>query len=197
MRAIRTGTTALLLLAALAPLDAQQATGMIPIVIETSLGRIEAEVDSLHAPRTAANFMRYVDAGMYTNSSFFRAVTMQNQPRDSVRIEVIQGGASKEARGAGFPAIELERTSITGLRHQHGILSMARGGPNSATDQFFVVIGDQPSLDFGGHRNPDGQGFAAFGRVTKGMEVVRAIQGGAVNAQALVAPVIILRIYRR
>ncbi|MEO7455974.1 MAG: peptidylprolyl isomerase [Gemmatimonadaceae bacterium] len=188
---------ALLCLVVAATARAQSPAGRIPIVIETSAGRIEAEVDSAHAPVTAANFLRYVDGKLYDAGSFFRVVTPANQPNDSVRIEVIQGGMSQAHRGDRFPAIELERTSVTGLKHVDGTLSMARGGANTATDNFFVVIGDQPSLDFGGHRNLDGQGFAAFGRVTKGMDVVRKIQAGAVNVQALVAPVTIVRVYRR
>ena len=94
-------------------------------------------------------------------------------------------------------AIALERTSDTGLRHTDGTLSMARAGPDTAQSQFFVCIGEQPALDFGGHRNPDGQGFAAFGRVTEGMDIVRQIQGGALEGQRLVEPIRIESIRRR
>lgn len=175
---------------------AQQPAKPIPILIETSLGNIEAELDSAHAPITVTNFLRYVDGHLFDKGEFFRAVTMANQPDNAVKIEVIQ---SRRARGAagGFPAIDLERTSLTGLRHLDGTLSMARSGPNTARDQFFVTIGAQPELDFGGKRNADGQGFAAFGQVTNGMSIVRAIQTGAVNAQNLVTPIEILRIIRR
>jgi peptidyl-prolyl cis-trans isomerase A (cyclophilin A) len=110
-----------------------------------------------------------VDGGFYDGGRFHRTVTPANQPNDTVRIEVVQAGANPARSGAGFPAIQLERTSVTGLRHKDGTLSMARAGPNSATSDFFICIGDQPALDFGGHRNLDGQGFAAFGRVTEGM----------------------------
>jgi peptidyl-prolyl cis-trans isomerase A (cyclophilin A) len=186
-----------MLLALLATQSANaQSRGTIPITIETTLGRIDAELDSARAPVTVANFLRYVDAGLYTGGSFFRAVTKTNQPSDSVRIEVIQGGVGAEKRPQGFPPIPLERTSTTKLAHKDGTLSMARGGPDSATDQFFVVIGEQPSLDYGGHRNLDGQGFAAFGRVTKGMDVVRTIQGQSVEGQRIVSPVRILGITR-
>ena len=170
---------------------------LVPIRIETTVGNIDAELDSARAPATVANFLRYVDARLYDNGSFFRVVRMDNQPNDSVRIEVIQGGIAKEHRAEGFPAIALERTSVTSLRHVDGTLSMARGGPDSATDQFFIVFGSQPELDFGGRRNKDGQGFAAFGRVTKGLDVARIIQSGAANAQTLVAPITITRIARR
>jgi peptidyl-prolyl cis-trans isomerase A (cyclophilin A) len=114
-----------------------------------------------------------------------------------VKIEVIQGSVSPERDRDDFPPIAIERTDVTGLRHRDGTLSMARGGPNSATSSFFICIGDQPELDFGGKRNPDGQGFAAFGAVTGGMDVVRAIHASPANGQALTPPVRILNIARR
>jgi peptidyl-prolyl cis-trans isomerase A (cyclophilin A) len=171
--------------------------GMVRLVIETEKGDIEVALDSLHAPVTVANFLRYVDGGAYTNGTFYRAVTMANQPTDSVRIQVIQGGANpKRDSSLRFPPIPLERTSVTGLHHTDGTLSMARAGPNTATADFSICIGDQLSLDFGGHRNLDGQGFAAFGQVTSGMEVVRAIQASSVQAQRLMPPIGIRRIHR-
>jgi peptidyl-prolyl cis-trans isomerase A (cyclophilin A) len=85
--------------------------------------------------------------------------------------------------------VPLERTSVTGLRHLDGTLSMARDGPDTATSDFFICIGDQPSLDFGGKRNPDGQGFAAFGHVVGGMDVVRRIQAAPADGQSLTPPV--------
>jgi Peptidyl-prolyl cis-trans isomerase (rotamase) - cyclophilin family len=172
-------------------------SGLIPIRIVTQLGTIDAELDSARAPITVTNFLRYVDGHRYDGGSFFRAVTTSNQPTDSVRIEVIQGGAARSDTALRFSAIPLERTNVTGLHHGDGTLSMARAGPNTATDSFFITIGDQPSLDFGGHRNPDGQGFAAFGVITSGSDVVRRIQGQAVNGQLLVAPVAIVRVERR
>jgi peptidyl-prolyl cis-trans isomerase A (cyclophilin A) len=190
---------AILVLLAMAPAGAQQVPPrhVIPIRIVTSVGTIDAELDSARAPITVANFLRYVDAHLYDGGSFFRAVTTTNQPTDSVRIEVIQGGMPRGAAAEKFAAIPLERTSVTGLHHGDGTLSMARSGPNTATDNFFITIGEQPSLDFGGHRNPDGQGFAAFGVITSGRDVVRAIQGQAVNGQALVTPMVIIRVERR
>jgi peptidyl-prolyl cis-trans isomerase A (cyclophilin A) len=170
--------------------------GVVRVVIETDRGDIFVALDSSHAPRSVANFLRYVDGGFYTGGRFHRAVTATNQPRDTVRIEVIQGGADPQ-RPAGFPPIELERTSVTGLHHRDGTLSMARAGPNTATSDFFICIGDQPALDFGGHRNPDGQGFAAFGQVTAGMAIVRAIQGAPASGQQLTPPVTIRRIRRQ
>ncbi len=161
----------------------------VPVTIYTTSGEIDVAIDSVAAPITSANFLRYVRQGLYDGGSFFRVVRMDNQPTDSIRIEVIQGGANRDLEDRFFNPIELERTTDTGLMHFDGTISMARGGPNTATDSFFFTIGDQHALDFGGMRNPDGQGFAAFGRVTAGMDVVRVIQSGEVNAQILVNPV--------
>jgi peptidyl-prolyl cis-trans isomerase A (cyclophilin A) len=166
----------------------------VAIVIETELGNIEATVDTA-APATAQNFLHYVDAGLYNNGIFHRTVKPDNQPNNDVKIEVIQGGPAADSKG--FPPIALERTSVTGLRHKNGTLSMARSQPDSATSDFFICIGDQPSLDYGGKRNPDGQGFAAFGVVTSGMELVRRIQNSPSEAQKLRPPVKILKISRR
>ena len=183
-------------LLAAAPLGAQQ-PGIIRVLIETDRGNISVALDSAHAPISVTNFLRYVDGGAYTSGRFHRAVTMANQPNDSVKIQVIQGGANPMRDSTlRFPPIELERTSVTGLRHRDGTLSMARAGANTATSDFFICIGDQPSLDFAGHRNLDGQGFAAFGQVTGGMEVVRAIQASPVAAQSLTPPITIKRIIR-
>jgi peptidyl-prolyl cis-trans isomerase A (cyclophilin A) len=173
------------------------ATGVrVPVVIETPLGAITVEVDAAAAPITAANYLAYVDGGHYVGGMFHRTVTMENQPDDSVRIEVIQGGANPDRPRDGAGPITLERTSVTGLRHVDGAVSMARREPDSARSDFFVCIGDQAELDFGGRRNPDGQGFAAFGRVTAGMDVVRAIQRSPHEDQRLTPPVPIIRIRR-
>lgn len=167
------------------------------VLFRTERGDIELEIDTVRAPVTGKNFLRYVDGGFFTNGSFYRVVRPDNQPSDSIRIEVIQAGQDREKRGQGFPAIELERTSVTGLRHVDGAISMARGGPNTATSSFFICLGAQPALDFGGMRNPDGQGFAAFGRVVRGLDVARRIQGEPAEGQNLVAPVAIHGATRR
>ena len=171
-------------------------SSVVEVVIETSQGDIVVEVDTVAAPITGANFLRYVDAGMYSGGSFFRVVTPDNQPQDSIRIEVIQGGANPDFRADFFDDIPLERTSETGLLHEDGTISMARGLPDSGNHSFFICIGAQPSLDFGGMRNPDGQGFAAFGKVTEGIDIVKMIQSGEVADQMLVQPVAILGAHR-
>jgi len=170
-------------------------TRPVAVVIETELGNIEAEIDAVHAPVSAANFLRYVDAALYDGGRFHRTVKPDNQPNNDVKIEVIQAGLAPGTKN--FPSIPLERTSVTGLSHKDGTLSMARNGPDTANSDFSICIGDQPSLDFAGKRNPDGQGFAAFGRVTAGMDVVRKIQAQPANGQRLSPPIKIFKIRRR
>ena len=170
-----------------------------PLVrIHTALGVIEAALYADKAPDTVANFLQYVDAGRYTSGQFHRTVTLHpdNQPNSLVKIEVIQGGVNPGFAEKDWPALALERTNATGLKHLDGTLSMARAGPDTATSDFFICVGDQPELDFGGKRNPDGQGFAAFGRVTKGLDIVRKIQTAPADGQKLTPPVRILKIER-
>lgn len=168
----------------------------VSVLIQTAVGDIVVEVDTTRAPVTAHNFLRYVDGGFYEGGSFYRVVRMDNQPTDSLRIEVIQAGMNPERRADAFDPIPLEGTNGTGLRHLDGTISMARAGPDTATSSFFICIGDQPELDEGGMRNPDGRGFAAFGRVTAGMDVVRTIQAGAAEGQTLAEPVGIVGAHR-
>ncbi len=144
--------------------------------LETPLGVIEVEVYPERAPVTAANFLHYADEGLFAEASFYRVVRLDNQPDDEVRIEVVQGGVRRLPPEQRVPPIAHETTAATGLRHRDGTLSMARSRPGTASSEFFICIGDQPELDFGGRRNPDGQGFAAFGRVVESMAVVRLIQ---------------------
>jgi len=127
------------------------------------------------APVTAANLLKYVDGKFFDGGVVNRAVRPDNTTRKDVEIQVIQFQSAAARSREEFPPIPLERTSVTGLRHTDGAVSMARDGPDTATSSFFITIGDQPSLDFGAARNPDGQGFAVFGRVVGGMDVVKKI----------------------
>ncbi|HEX2913469.1 MAG TPA: peptidylprolyl isomerase [Chloroflexia bacterium] len=167
------------------------------VEIQTELGNIIVELEATKAPHTTANFLRYVKAGHYRNTNFYRTVTPDNQPNDSVKIEVIQGGMGidtlLEAKSP-FPPIPIERTSETGLKHLDGTFSVSRLAADTGCSEFFICLGDQPELDFGGKRNPDGQGFAAFGQVVSGMEVVKAIQEAPHQAQNLTPPVKIINI---
>ena len=177
---------------------AQKPAKVVQVILTTELGEIEIEVDAGRAPVTAKNFLRYVDGGFYNGGRFHRTVTLNpdNQPNKEIKIEVIQGGIDPSKQSDEFPAIPLERTNKTGRLHKDGTISMARDAPDTATSDFFICIGDQPELDFGGKRNPDGQGFAAFGRVVRGRDVVRRIQAAAADGQSLRPPVKILRARR-
>jgi peptidyl-prolyl cis-trans isomerase A (cyclophilin A) len=185
---------------------AAEAQGAKPVRVrvQTTLGDIVLELDPVKAPGTTANFLKYVDAGHYDGGTFHRTVKMDNQPESTIKIEVIQAGVHADKAKAGFPPIALERTSVTGLKHVDGAISMARGTADSATSGWFICINDQPSLDFGGMRNPDGQGFAAFGRVVSGMDVVRKIQQAPsstdrktnTEAQKLTPPISVTKVSR-
>jgi peptidyl-prolyl cis-trans isomerase A (cyclophilin A) len=166
------------------------------VVIQTALGNIEVEVDSIHAPVTAGNFLRYVDLGFYRFGQFYRTVRRDNQPKDQVKIGVVQAGLDS-LRVKDFPPIRLERTKLTGLSHKDGTISMARDGPDTATSDFFICIGEQPQLNYGGRRNPDGQGFAAFGHVLVGMNVVKKIQEAPAQEQRLTPSIKIFNIMRK
>jgi peptidyl-prolyl cis-trans isomerase A (cyclophilin A) len=172
------------------PASAQQANPHV--LLRTQAGDIEVELDTVHAPSTTANFLRYVNGGFYDGGAFHRTVTPQNQPDKLIKIEVVQAGINPDRTKDSFPPIALERTSITGLHHTNGTLSMARNLPDSATSDFYICLGEQPELDFGGKRNPDGQGFAAFGHVIRGMDVARKIQALPAQGQKLIPPVKIL-----
>jgi peptidyl-prolyl cis-trans isomerase A (cyclophilin A) len=156
------------------------------VVIKTSIGEIEVEVDTINAPITAKNFLKHVDSGTYKNCVFYRVVRMDNQPKNEIKIEVIQGGVFVEVRFERIEAIKHETTKETGILHLNGTISMARMAPGTASTEFFICVNDQLELDFGGKRNPDGQGFAAFGRVVEGMDVVREIQKMKDEGQTLV-----------
>jgi peptidyl-prolyl cis-trans isomerase A (cyclophilin A) len=162
---------------------------VIAVQIRTELGPITLELHAKQAPITVANFLRYVDSGKYDGATFYRTLRRDNQRASDIPIQVIQGGVHGGAFSSAantppetFPPIAHETTRETGLKHVDGVISMARAAPGSATSEFFICIGDNPALDFGGMRNPDGQGFAAFGRVTAGMEIIRRIQAHASDA---------------
>ena len=176
--------------------SAARGQGIVRVTVQTEIGAIELAIDSARAPVTAANFLRYVDERRYEGGRFHRTVTPDNQPTNDVKIEVVQWSPAPRGDRERIPPIELERTNKTGLKHLDGTISMARAGPNTATGDVFICIGDQPELDFAGKRNADGQGFAAFGRVTSGMDVVRRIQRSPANGQSLTPPVRIVNIVR-
>jgi len=171
-----------------------------PVVeIETRFGNIEVELYPKQAPKSVATFLSYVDSGFYKNSSFYRVLNDVNQPSYSPKSEIIQGGIWKtNPRKAGsLPGIPHETTAESKLSHTDGTVSLARLEPGTANSEFFICIGDQPGYDFGGENNPDGQGYAAFGKVVKGMDVVRKIYNMPEDDQSFDPPVYIFDIKRK
>jgi peptidyl-prolyl cis-trans isomerase A (cyclophilin A) len=166
------------------------------VIITTDAGEIEVELEPERAPLTVANFLKYVDGGFYNGGVFHRTVRKDNQPNEANPIEVVQGGINPERRGDRLPPIPLERTKDTGVWHVEGAISMARTTPDTAQSDFFITLEDTPALDFGGKRNPDQQGFAAFGRVVRGLDVARKIQRGPADGQRLTPAVRIIKISR-
>lgn len=166
----------------------------IKCLIKTNMGNITVELYPQQAPITVNNFLFYVDKHLYDSSTFFRVCTPANEASKLVPIQVIQGGDMPDAKHAA--PIVMENTDKTDLRHKDGTISMARDEVNSATSEFFICINTQPSLDHGGTRNADGQGFAAFGKVIKGMKVVKQIQEKPEKDQRLLNPVVIYSISR-
>ena len=178
--------------------DMHAAPATITTRVDTPLGGFEITVDPTVAPRTAANYLAYVDGRFLDASSVYRIVTFANQGPDTRhKIEVVQWGMNlPDGKAPPFAPILHESTRETGLRHLDGTVSMARSTPGSAASEFFICIGDQPELDFGGRRNPDGHGFAAFGRVTRGREVVQALHARGGARQALEEPIPIREVRR-
>ena len=175
------------------------------VLIQTTAGDIEVELDSQKAPTSVANFLYYVHEGLYSDGEFHRTVRVENskenltdnQPNSEIKIAVVQASANPKRKSEFPKAIPLERTRDTGLKHLDGAISMARSAnPDSAQDHFFICIGDQPELDFGGKRNPGGQGFAVFGKVTQGMDIVKKIHASPAKGQTLEPKILIQRAVR-
>ena len=195
---------AILLLCASVLVSATQAPAPpVHVVFETTMGEIVIEVNVAKAPLTSANFLRYVDEGWYDAGRFHRTVRPETETNTTHPIQVIQAGRRQvpRAEAPSIPTVALERTRDTGLTHVDGAVSMARvaGQPDSGGSDFFITVGPQPSLDFAGGRNTDGQGFAVFGRVVSGMDVVKKIQAAPVRAgtQTLDPPVAITKARRK
>ena len=173
------------------------------IVMDTSLGSVEIELYGNQAPITVANFLALIDGQHLDGGEIYRVVTYGND-NGSPKIEVIQGGLND--RASPFVSIPHESTELTGISHTDGVISMARGEVGTASSEFFICIGDQPGLDYGQPRNADGQGFAAFGKVVRGMDIVRRIKqlgedssggDGYTAGQILSEPLEILSVRRK
>ena len=163
--------------------------------IKTSMGNFVIELYPHNAPITTGNFLKYVDAGLYNGTDFYRVQNLKNQDDKAIKIEVIQGGQIDSTKE--YPPIQHENTTQSGILHKDGVISMARGEVGTATSSFFICINDQPELDFGGKRNPDGQGFAAFGKVVEGMDVIRKIQSQPHEGSNLTPKIVIHSITRK
>ncbi|MGN6617444.1 MAG: peptidylprolyl isomerase [Ilyomonas sp.] len=168
------------------------------VIIKTGLGNIELELYEDKAPKTVAAFLAHIDSGYYENTTFYRVLKPENQPSDAFKARLIQGGLwqVKNKLARTLPGIPHETTQQTGILHKTGIISMARAEPGTATTEFFICLSDQPGFDYGGKNNADGLGYAAFGKVVKGMGVVKEIYGQPFYNQSFDPPVYIFNIVR-
>lgn len=166
------------------------------IEIETEHGTIELELYPKQAPKTVAAFLRFVDSNYYENCSFYRVLNDENQPSNAPKANLIQGGIwkSNNKLAAAIPGIPHETTQQSGLKHLNGTISLAREAIGTAGTEFFICVDDQPGFDFGGENNADGQGYAAFGKVVSGMDIVRKIYRSNEYDQRFDPPVAIYRI---
>jgi len=169
------------------------------IVIQTGAGDIEVELYLREAPRTAGAFLGYVDSGLYKNGSFYRVLNEDNQTTGSPVSNLIQGGIWKtnHSKAVSLPGVPHEPTRDTHILHTDGVISLARDQPGSGTTEFFVCVGNQPGFDFGGENNPDGQGYAAFGKVVGGMDVVRTLYARPESNQSFTPQIPIYNIVRK
>ncbi len=168
------------------------------VAIETKYGDIVVELYPDKAPKTVAAFLNYIDSGIYNRSTFYRVLNRDNQPSDALKSELIQGGIwrTNAKKAAALRGIPHESTKQTGLQHLRGSLSMARLEPGTAGSEFFICLKKEPGLDYGGENIGDGQGYAVFGRVVKGMEIVEKIYRQREDDQYFDPPVFIFKIKR-
>lgn len=188
--AARAGAVALAVLATIAPRSSEAAAPAGPLVaIRTTAGTIVLRLDARHAPRTTANFLHYVDAHAYDGAQFYRTVRRATEPQS--RIEVIQGGMGPQGGSASNRPVAME---TTGLHNVDGAIAMARtADPNSASTEFFIDIGDDRFLDAGG---ATGAGYAVFGAVVRGMDVVRKIHTAPASGETLTPAIRIVTVTR-
>lgn len=170
---------------------ATSGSGSMPsplVILRTEAGEMTVALALERAPLSVCNFLSYVTDGDYDGGSFFRTVVRATNTGNPNPIDVIQAATPRGSDDNLRPPVSLERTRDTGLTHRAGVISMARDGPDTATSSFFIVTQDTPGLDFGGARNPDGQGFAAFGQLIDGLEVARRIQMSPADGEEQLTP---------
>ena len=173
-------------------------SSLVRVSVSTELGAFDLGVDDVRAPISAGHFLAYVDGGHLDASSIYRIVTLANQPPEKQpQIEVIQWGwqPTKERPDYPVPPIPHEPTSQTGWRHRDGVISIARFALGTGYG-FFICVGDQPELDEGGRRHPDGAGFAAFGEVLSGRDTIGRIFARAETSERLTHPVLVNTVRR-
>ena len=177
----------------------EKRTGLPHIEIQTEKGDIELELYPQQAPKTVAAFLSYIDSGFFNNGSFYRVLNLENQPTNAPKTELIQGGIWKTnvKLAMSINGIPHETTKQTGILHTDGVISLARSAPGTAGTEFFICIGKQPGLDYGGENVPDRQGYATFGRVIKGMSIVRKIYRQKENDQYFKPAIAIYNIVRK
>ena len=169
------------------------------IMIETTYGEIEVELYPHKAPKTVASFLNFIDSGFYRKASFYRVFNDGNQPSDALKSALIQGGIwkSNQAKAIHIQGIPHEPTNLTGIKHKKGVISLARTKPGTASTEFFICINDEPGLDFGGENIADKQGYAAFGKVIHGMDIVLKIYRQNEVDQYFDPPITIFSIKRK
>ena len=169
------------------------------VVIETKFGEIEVELYPEQAPKSVSAFLSYVDSGFYKNCLFYRVLNDENQPSNASKSDLIQGGMWRTSykRSIALKGIPHETTGQTKILHKDGVISLAREAPGTASSEFFICVGDQPGFDYGGENNPDKQGYAAFGKVIRGMDVVKRIHRQPEEDQSFDPPVNIYNIVRK
>jgi peptidyl-prolyl cis-trans isomerase A (cyclophilin A) len=166
------------------------------VEIQTKFGDIEVELFPDNAPKSVAAFLSYVDSGYYKNASFYRALNDDNQVTGNSETAILQGGLWQTKPAMVIIGIPHESTLQTKLTHKNGTISLARQAPGTASTEFFICIGDQKGFDYGGSNNADGQGYAAFGQVVKGMELIKQFYTQPTNDDLLKEPIEILNIVR-
>ena len=168
------------------------------VVITTKFGDIEIELYPKQAPETVRAFLSYVDSGYYSKAAFYRVLRADEQPTNAFKSELVQGGLWKTnyKLSSSLPGIKHETTQQTKILHKNGTISLARSEPGTATTEFFICVDDQPGFDYGGANNADGQGYAAFGKVVKGMSVVKSIYDAPEHDGSLDPLVYIFKIKR-
>jgi peptidyl-prolyl cis-trans isomerase A (cyclophilin A) len=184
--------------AAPAPAVVKPVPATVKVALETSLGTITVAVEVERAPITAANFLRYVDQKRLDGTSFYRADPIQSD------FGLIQGGTRNDPKRVLKP-IPNEPTTKTGLSNNEGAISMARGGPGTATGDFFIIVGDMNALDAKPDQPGDNEGYSVFGHVIEGMDVVHKIMAsptdpnageGVMKGQMLQPKIMILHAHR-